>query len=95
MIKEDLKEIINSLKEIDYDTSSIEIKSGKGGFPKRIWQTISAFANTPGCLLHNRIGHCCEGNSLLISAPSGHLFIYPSKIMLIFRLRKSPDHSFL
>jgi len=36
MIKEDLKEIINSLKEIDYDTSSIEVKSGNGGLPKRI-----------------------------------------------------------
>jgi len=35
MIEEELKEIINSLKAIDDDTSSIEIKSGKGGFSKK------------------------------------------------------------
>jgi ATP-dependent DNA helicase RecG len=48
MLTEELKEIIQSLSDAQTDTSFVEIKACVGGFPKRIWETISAFANTPG-----------------------------------------------
>ncbi len=48
MLIEELKAIIESLKDAQADTSFVEIKSSAGGFPKRIWESISAFANTPG-----------------------------------------------
>ncbi|MBN1522593.1 MAG: putative DNA binding domain-containing protein [Candidatus Aureabacteria bacterium] len=48
MLIEELRELINSLKDINSDTTHVEIKSAAEGFPKRIWETVSAFANTPG-----------------------------------------------
>lgn len=48
MLKEELLELIENLKDSKSDTAHIEIKSCAGGFPKRLWETISAFANTPG-----------------------------------------------
>jgi ATP-dependent DNA helicase RecG len=48
MVADELKELLFSLKDIKSDTSHIEIKSCQGGFPKRMWETISAFANTSG-----------------------------------------------
>lgn len=48
MLIEELREIIRSLSDAQTDTSFVEIKACTGGFPKRIWETISAFANTPG-----------------------------------------------
>lgn len=48
MLIEEFKSIIESLKDAQADTSFVEIKSCRGGFPKRIWESISAFANTPG-----------------------------------------------
>jgi divergent AAA domain protein len=30
------------------ESSDVEFKSGKGGFPKEFWPTYSAFANTNG-----------------------------------------------
>src|SRR3990167_2810292 len=47
MLLEELHEIIQSLQEAQTDTSFVEIKASVGGFPKRIWETVSAFANTP------------------------------------------------
>src|SRR3990167_2109264 len=48
MLIEEFKAIIESLKDAQADTSFVEIKSCAGGFPQRIWESISAFANTPG-----------------------------------------------
>ncbi len=44
----ELKEIIQSLADSGSDTTHIEVKACREGFPRRIWETISAFANTPG-----------------------------------------------
>ncbi len=44
----ELKEIIQSLTDSGSDTTHIEVKACREGFPRRIWETISAFANTPG-----------------------------------------------
>ena len=48
MTREELQEIITSLCDVQADTTHVEIKSCAGGFPKRIWESISAFTNTPG-----------------------------------------------
>jgi ATP-dependent DNA helicase RecG len=46
MILSEIKEIIDFLKDVNSDTTHVEVKSCKGGFPKRLWETLSAFANT-------------------------------------------------
>lgn len=48
MILDEVNEIISSLKEVGADTAHVEIKSCAEGFPKRMWETLSAFANTSG-----------------------------------------------
>jgi ATP-dependent DNA helicase RecG len=47
MITTELNDIIEQLKDVNSDTTHIEIKSCQGGFPKRLWETLSSFANTP------------------------------------------------
>lgn len=44
----ELKEIIQSLTDSNSDTTHVEVKACREGFPRRIWESISAFANTPG-----------------------------------------------
>lgn len=48
MVENELRELIKSLNEIKGDTSHVEAKACEGGFPKRLWESVSAFANTPG-----------------------------------------------
>ncbi len=48
MVENELLELIKSLNEIKGDTSHVEAKACEGGFPKRLWESVSAFANTPG-----------------------------------------------
>src|SRR3990167_1723728 len=46
MLQEELNDLIESLKDAESETSFVEIKSCEGGFPKKIWETVSAFANS-------------------------------------------------
>ena len=48
MTKDELTDIIESLQNTQSDTSHVEIKLSEGGFPKKIWETISSFSNTFG-----------------------------------------------
>lgn len=48
MTSTELKEIIQSLTDSGSDTTHVEVKACREGFPRRMWDTVSAFANTPG-----------------------------------------------
>jgi ATP-dependent DNA helicase RecG len=48
MTIEELEEIIQTLRDIGGDWAHIEAKRSEHSLPKRLWETLSAFANTPG-----------------------------------------------
>lgn len=48
MTAEELKAIIASLREMNADTTHLEAKAATKALPKRLWETLSTFANTPG-----------------------------------------------
>ena len=51
MNKEEVLEAINFLKKYKTENSEIETKSAKLGFPKKCYDTISAFANQYGGII--------------------------------------------
>jgi ATP-dependent DNA helicase RecG len=48
MIKEELTELIEVMRTAETDLSHVEAKRAERDLPKRIWETLSAFANTVG-----------------------------------------------
>ena len=48
MTKDELAEILDALRRRKAELSTIEAKRAKSAVPKRLWETLSAFANTAG-----------------------------------------------
>lgn len=48
MTNEELVEHIRTLRSFETDHQHVEAKRAKSELPKRLWETISAFSNTPG-----------------------------------------------
>lgn len=45
---DDLAELVDSLRRIGGEPTTVEVKSGAGGFPQSVRETLVAFANTSG-----------------------------------------------
>jgi ATP-dependent DNA helicase RecG len=48
MTTEEVLAILDDLRRFATDHQHVEAKAGAGGLPRRLWETISAFANTAG-----------------------------------------------
>lgn len=44
----DLLALLDSLRKLGAETGTVEVKRAGGQLPARLWETLSAFANTPG-----------------------------------------------
>jgi len=48
MTADELREIVEQLRSQGTELTNVEAKRARGDLPKRMWETLSAFANTPG-----------------------------------------------
>lgn len=48
MIDDDLADIVENLRRVGGDHVDVEVKASQKELPKKLWHTLSAFANTPG-----------------------------------------------
>ena len=47
MTTDELRELIDILRRFDGDLRHVEAKRAERDLPRRLWETLSAFANTP------------------------------------------------
>lgn len=48
MVVEELREILNNLTDLRTEGAFVELKRAASGLPRRLWETISSFSNSPG-----------------------------------------------
>lgn len=48
MTEAEIREILASLRQLHADHQHVEAKAARRGLPERLWQTMAAFANSPG-----------------------------------------------
>lgn len=48
MTSQELRELLEQLQQHGTELTNVEAKRARDGVPRRIWETLSAFANTPG-----------------------------------------------
>lgn len=48
MTREELRQLVEELQQRQSELDNVEVKTAKGGTPKRLYESLSAFANRPG-----------------------------------------------
>ncbi|MDD5206989.1 MAG: putative DNA binding domain-containing protein, partial [Desulfobacterales bacterium] len=48
MRREELRKLVEEIQQRQSELDNVEVKTAKGGTPKRIYESLSAFANRPG-----------------------------------------------
>jgi ATP-dependent DNA helicase RecG len=48
MTREDLKQLITEVQKRQSELDSVEVKTARGGTPRRLYEALSAFANRTG-----------------------------------------------
>jgi ATP-dependent DNA helicase RecG len=48
MLKSDLEKLVGDLQASRAESRHVEAKASQTGPPKRLWETLSAFSNSPG-----------------------------------------------
>jgi len=48
MTVEELQELVETIRKVGIGRQEVEVKTAKRSLPKRLWETLSAFANAPG-----------------------------------------------
>jgi ATP-dependent DNA helicase RecG len=48
MTREGLRQLVTEVRQWQSELDNVEVKTARGGIPKRLYESLSAFANRPG-----------------------------------------------